>query len=203
MSGPKSIVRWLIFSMAVVAAALAVRQVQMQRLLPLDVAMAPVAGSEAIDPRNPVRIKAVGVGARLAEVQVRDASGKLLAESHDQRRFTFSGPLDFGTRYHVTATVERTWTGQRLTRELTVTTVGKPVLEDPVDRTLDPDGSVTLHFDRPVGHVEVVGPLTWVVEPDATRQSVRLVPVDLAQGQTFTVQLNWNTTTGVPLPPLQ
>lgn len=203
MSGQKSGVRWLIVAAAVIAVGLAAVQVSMQRWLPLGIVMAPHDGSEAVDPRSPIHIKALGLGARLAEVKAYDGSGKLLAEVHDRRKFTLAGPLEFSTRYRFSATVERTWTGQRETRELTLATVERPVLEGPFERTLDPDGSVTLHFDRPVGHVEVVNEETWQVEPDEARQSVRLVPIGLAQGQTFPLELAWNTTTGVPLPPIQ
>lgn len=202
MWGRKSFVRWLFVTTALVAGGLVAGHVSMERVLPLGIAMAPLDGSEAVDPRNPVRIRAVGLGARLAEVKAYDSSGQLVAEALDQRKFTLTGPLDFGTRYRFIATVERLWTGQRLTRELALTTVEKPSLEGPADRMLEADGSVTLHFDRPVGRLEAVGPMTLKVELDETRQSIRLMSVAHPQGQTFPVQLNWNTTTGVPLPPL-
>jgi lipoprotein-anchoring transpeptidase ErfK/SrfK len=67
---------------------------------------------------------------------------------------------------------------------------------------LGPDASVTLHFDRPVGEVLAKGDLTLIAEPDATGQNIRLLASAYAQDYSYVVQLNYKTTTGVPVPPI-
>jgi len=202
MLAGKSLLRWLILAPIVVAGGVAIAAFARQSLLPFGVAMAPLDGSQMVDPRNPVTLEAIGFGARLAEVHVRDQTGKVVAQAADQPRFTFEPPLAFGTRYTLAVTVERPWFRQKQTRELSLTTVDIPQLEGPVERMLAPDASVTLRFDRPVGSLQTKGDLKLAIEPDQAHQTIRLVASDYAQGKTLPVEINWQTTTGVPLPPL-
>jgi lipoprotein-anchoring transpeptidase ErfK/SrfK len=79
-----------------------------------------------------------------------------------------------------------------------------PALEGGLARMLDADGELILQFDRPVGNLGVRGPLSASVSAvDASRRSFRLQAAGYAQGQTYPLQVTWQTVTGTPLPPLQ
>ena len=197
----RPLIRWL-FLAAVAIGAVAIKPVSWEEMLPFGVAMPPVNGSETVDPRAPITLEAVGLGTRLAAVEVRDDTGKILAQTTDQTRFTLTPPLAFGTRYTIIVTVERAWLGQHQMHELSFTTVGIPKLQGPTQLTLMPDASVTLHFDRPVANLQVNGNLQAEVRADETRQNIQLVASNYVQGQTLPVEVNWQTPTGVPLPPL-
>ncbi len=171
-------------------------------ILPFGVVMSSPDDRDEVDPRTPITLEAIGLGTRLVNAELRDDSGKILAQGADQSRITFPTPLAFGVRYSIKVTAERLWFGQRLTREFGFTTLGIPQLEGPTQRMLGPDASVTLHFDRPVGEIQVKGELQLRVEPDETHQAFRLIAGDYAQERSYAIQLNWQTTNGVPLPPL-
>jgi lipoprotein-anchoring transpeptidase ErfK/SrfK len=173
-----------------------------QDVLPYGFSMTPLQGGNQVDPRQAITLESVGLGTRLSKVELLDSTGKVLSEAKNQTSLSLSAPLDFGTRYTIKVTAERPWTGQSETREFTFTTVAVPKLEGPSLRMLDPDASVTLHFDRPVGEVQATGGLTLNAEPDATGQNIRLLASAYAQDHTYAVRLNYKTTTGVPLPPL-
>ncbi len=203
MSGRKSFVRWLAVTALVAAGGVVGGSALRQVLSPFGIAMAPLDGSQAVDPRSAITIEPLGLGTRLVDVAVRDGNGTSLEGSFSPKKFTLAAPLEFGTRYQIVATVERPWTGQRLTRELALTTVHRPVLEGSLDRTMESDGSITLRFDRPIGPIQVTGPATLSMEPDADGRSVRLVLSGYPQGETLPLQVAWSTTTGVPLPAVQ
>ena len=164
--------------------------------------MTPLQDSNDVDPRKAIALEAVGLGARLSKVELLDGTGKVLFETKDQTSLSLPAPLSFGTRHMLKVTAERSWTGQSGTREFNFTTVAVPKLEGPPLRMLGPDASVTLHFDRPVGEVQTTGNLTLSTEPDATGQNIRLLASGYAQDHSYAVHLNYKTTTGVPLPPL-
>ena len=173
-----------------------------QDILPYGFSMTSLLGGNEVDPRQAITLEAVGLGTRLSKVELLDGTGKVLSEAKDQTSLSLPAPLAFGTRYTLKVTAERSWTGQSETREFTFTTVAVPKLEGPALRMLDQDASVTLHFDRPVGEVQATGGLTLNAEPDATGQNIRLLASAYAQDHSYAVQLNYKTTTGVPLPPL-
>jgi lipoprotein-anchoring transpeptidase ErfK/SrfK len=173
-----------------------------QDILPYGFSMKSLQGNDKVDPRKTITLEAVGLGARLSKVELLDATGKILFEAMDQTSLSLPAPLAFGTRHTIKVTAERSWTGQSVTRELNFTTVAVPKLEGPALRMLDPDASVILHFDQPVSEVQATGDLTLNAEPDATGQNIRLLASDYAQDYSYGVQLNYKTTTGVPLPPL-
>ena len=164
--------------------------------------MTTLQGYNEVDPRKAITVEAVGLGARLSKVELLDDTGKVLFEAKDQTRLNLPAPLDFGTHYIIKVTAERPLFRQSETREINFTTVAVPKLEGPTIRMLEPDASVTLHFDRPVGEVQAKGDLTLGVKPDAAGQNIRLLASSYAQDHSYPVQLNCKTTTGVPLPPL-
>lgn len=173
-----------------------------QDILPYGFSMTSLQGGSEVDPRKAITLDAVGLGARLSKVELLDGTGKVLFEAKDQTSLTLPFPLAFGTRHTIKVTAERSWTGQSKTREFNFTTVTVPKLEGPSLRMLDPDASVTLHFDRPVSEVQATGDLTLRAESDTTGQNIRLLASAYAQDHSYAVKLNYKTTTGVPLPPL-
>lgn len=173
-----------------------------QDLLPFGINLPALEGKDGVDPRAAIALEAVGPGTRLAKAELRDESGKLVAEASGQTRVVFNQPLAFGARYTLKATAERSWPEQSETRELSFTTVAAPKLEGPTLRMLGPDASVTLHFDRPVGEVQAKGDLHLSATTDESRQTVTLVASDYEQDKTYPVELSWQTATGVPLPPV-
>lgn len=178
-----------------------------QALAPFGLVLPPLDGQAAIDPRTTLTVGAIGVGSRLAAVELRDDSGRIVARAAEPRtglsEATLSAPLAFGTHYTLEATAERPWFGQRETRRLAFSTVAVPQLEGPVRRELPADGSITLRFDQPVGRIEASGEdLRLDTKPGEAGRAVTLVFRDYPQGRTVPVALNWQTATGVPLPPL-
>jgi lipoprotein-anchoring transpeptidase ErfK/SrfK len=159
-------------------------------------------GYNEVDPRKTITLEAVGLGTRLSKVELLDATGNFLFKAKDKTSLSLPAPLAFGTRHTIKVTVGRPLFGQSETREITFTTVAVPNLEGPTNRVLDPDASVTLHFDRPVGEVQASGDLTLSAKPDATGQNIRLLASSYVQDHSYPIQLNYKTTTGVPLPPL-
>lgn len=173
-----------------------------QDILPYGFSMTSLQGGKEVDLRKAITLEAVGLGARLSKVELLDGTGKVLFEAKDQTSLSLPAPLAFETRHTIRVTVERSWSGQSETREINFTTVAVPKLEGPTLTMLGPDASVTLHFDRPVVAVQATGDLTLRAEADATGQNIRLLASAYEQDHKYAVQLNYKTTTGVPLPPL-
>ena len=171
-------------------------------MLPYGFSMTALQGGNEVDPLKAITLKAVGLGARLSRVELLDGTGKVLFEAKDKTSLSLPAPLAFETRYTIKVTAERSWFGQSDTREFNFITVAVPKLEGPTLRRLEPDSSVTLHFDRPVGEVQATGDMKLIAEPDAGGQNIRLLASDYAQDHSYAIQLNYKTTTGVPLPPL-
>jgi len=171
-------------------------------LLPYGFTMTSLGSNNEIDPRKIITLEAIGPGARLSRVELRDGSGKVLFDAKDQTRLSLPAPLAFETRHTLKVTAERPWFGQSETREVNFTTVAVPKLEGPVFRMLAPDSSVTLHFDRPVRDVRAVGGLTLDAEPDAGGQTIRLLASAYEQDRSYAVQVSYKTVSGVSLPPL-
>lgn len=168
-----------------------------------ELSMRPQPGSEDVDPRNPVIVEARGLGSRLTKVEVRDETGKELGGKRENNRFQSSAPLAFGTRYRVAIAAENALGTQRVSQELTFTTVGIPRLEETGPLVPSADGAVDLHFDRPVGRVRPAGAGVVEVQADAQRRALRLVLQPDMSATPLPVKLEWQTATGVPLPPLE
>jgi lipoprotein-anchoring transpeptidase ErfK/SrfK len=174
-----------------------------QDLLPYGFSMTALHGGNEVDPLKAITLKAVGLGARLSRVELLDGAGKVLFEAKDQPSLSLPAPLAFETRYTIKVTAERSWFGQSLNREFNFMTVAVPKLEGPSYRKLEPDSSVTLHFDRPLEEVQATGDMALNAEPDASGQNIRLLASAYEQDHSYAIQLNYKTTTGVPLPPLK
>ena len=173
-----------------------------QDILAYGFSMTSFPSRNEVDPRKAITLAAVGLGTRFAKVELHDYSGKILFAAKDQTSLNLPTPLDFDTHYIIKVTTARAWTEQSQTHEIVFNTVAVPKLEGPANRVLDPDASVTLHFDRPVGEVQAMGGLMLSAEPDATGQNVRLLASSYEQDHSYPVRLNYKTTTGIPLPPL-
>jgi lipoprotein-anchoring transpeptidase ErfK/SrfK len=173
-----------------------------QDMLPYGVSMTSLHAENEVDPSKPITLEAVGIGARLSKVELFDGTGKVLFEAKNQTSLSLPVPLAFDTHHKIRVTAERSWFGQSETHEINFTTVAVPKLEGPILTALGPDASVTLHFDRPVGEVQATGDLKLRAEADATGQNIRLLASVYEQDQKYVVQLNYKTTTGVPLPSL-
>jgi lipoprotein-anchoring transpeptidase ErfK/SrfK len=173
-----------------------------QGFLPYGFSMTSLRGRNEVDPYKTITLEAIGLGTRLSKVELLDGTGKVLYEANNQTRINLLSPLAFETRHTIKVTAERTWTAQSETREINFTTVAIPTLEGSALRVLEPDASVTLHFNRPVGDVLATGDLTLSAKPDASGQIIRLQASAYMQNHSYPVQLNYKTTKGVPLPPL-
>lgn len=155
-----------------------------------------------VDPRKVITLEAVGLGTRLSKVELLDGTGKVLFEAKNQISLNLPAPLAFGTHHTIKVTTERSWFGQSETREVNFTTVAVPKLEGPMLTMLGLDASVTLHFDRPVSEVLATGDLMLRAEADDTGHNIRLLASAYEQDHKYAVQLNYKTTTGVPLSPI-
>jgi lipoprotein-anchoring transpeptidase ErfK/SrfK len=202
MSARRSLVRWLAVTVVIAAVGVTVGNLVRQKVAHFGVAMNPPDGSVAIDPRQALSLEALGVGARLKDVVIRYAGGRVIDTKADSRHAESVSPLAFGSRYQIRVTVERPWFGQRLEHNFSVATVEQPRLEGRTERTLDPDGSITLQFDQPVGTLETASDVPFVASADVSHRTFKLSAEHYPAGQTFPVQVNMTTTTGVPLPPL-
>ncbi|MEW6037975.1 MAG: L,D-transpeptidase family protein [Pseudomonadota bacterium] len=185
--------------LAIAATALIALELR-ARLAPFGMVTYPANGAAMADPRQAVTVEPLGVGTRIAAVELREDGGTVVASAKELDRFEFDTPLAFGKHYTLTATVERSWSDEKRTEVLEFTTVGIPALEGPADRGLAPDATVMLKFDQPVGKLEAVGEMNLTVQPDETRSIFKLSAANYAQGRTYPTQIRWETTTGVPLP---
>jgi len=202
-------VKWFCFWLAAVTMALVVvmqanpnATFVSQDMLPYGFAMIPLQEANEVDPRKAITLEPVGLGTRLSKVELLDDTGKILFEAKDQTGLSLPAPLAFGTHHTIKVTAERSWFGQSETHEVNFTTVAVPKLQGPMLTMLGLDASVRLHFDRPVGEVQATGDLKLSAEADATGQNIRLLASAYEQDHKYAVQLNYKTTTGVPLPPL-
>jgi lipoprotein-anchoring transpeptidase ErfK/SrfK len=174
-----------------------------REMVPFGIDMPTINGEAAVDPRINLDVDTIGVGTRLTSVQLRDDSGAILSDS-DGTGGPIHSPLDFATHYTLKASAERAWLNQRTTREISFTTIEIPKVETPLQQTLAPDGSISLKFDRAVGAVKVSNSeLKMDVQPEAGNQSYRLVASNFEQGRTYPAEVSWETSTGVPLPPIK
>ena len=158
--------------------------------------------STAVDPRDPVFIEGVGLGTRLIRAELRDESGQILAEASNQTRFHPEIKLEFGKKYTLSATAERPWLNQKGSKAAKFTTVSLPQIESTARQELGPDGTFQLKFSEPVGAITANSDLKLTTKPDEKRQNFTL-QADISkinQGQTYNVEVNWETHTGVPLP---
>jgi len=201
----KRLLRWLVLggvASAAFACALPAKNFFDNELAPFGMNLPPLDGKDKVDPRTPVTVESVGLGTLITRAELRDGTGKLIAEAAGQPQVTFDQAKDFNTRYTVKVTAEREWSKQSETREFSFTTVAVPKLEGPALRMVGPDSTVALHFDRPLGEIQATGDLKLSAELDDSRQNVRLHASDYAQDKTYPVQLSLKTDTGVPLPPM-
>lgn len=171
--------------------------------VPFRLDMPALDGQAAVDPRTPLTVEAIGFGSKLGMVELKDDTGKVIEAKLGEKEATFATPLAFGTRYTLTANADRPWMAQQKTGQISFTTVAIPKLEGATVRNLDAEASTTLKFDQPVGKLEAAGSAKFDIVPDATRQSFKLVAKEYEQGKTLPVDLNWETATGVPLPPFK
>ncbi len=199
----KPLYRWILLGLVAVAIALPLNDYVRRQILPFGINMPSLDGKEMVDPRIPLEVAATGFNAQLAKVELLDESGKVLAESTGQNSVTLPSPLAFGTHHKIIATVVRPWFGQSLTQEIAFTTVPVPILEGQAVRILAPDSTLTLNFDQPVGEIKTESDLHLKVEKDANGKAFKLVASDFTQDHTYPVQVEWQTSTGIPLPPFQ
>lgn len=167
-----------------------------------DLSMTPSPGSEDVDPRKPVIVQARGAGARLLEVDVRDASGRTLDGRLEPMRYTLTAPLAFGTRYRVRVRGENAFGLHRISQEMQFTTVPVPRLEGGNRRVLGKDGAVTLVFDRPIGIVRPRGDATVERPLDQPARSLRVIVPPRSGDGVHPLTLDWESAGGIPLPPL-
>jgi lipoprotein-anchoring transpeptidase ErfK/SrfK len=195
------IVRYVVAAVVVLATSVHIGFFVQREVRPFGVVLPALDGNLSVDPRTSITVSALGLGARLAAVEVRGENGAVLKGTTGESRFTLDTPLAFGTRYTLTATVERPWFRQSETRKIAFATAEIPRLDGSQQRALAPDASITLSFDRPVGQLQPTGDMQFTIEPDAARQTFRLVASRYTHNKTYPVEVNWQTATGVPLPP--
>ncbi|MGY6215198.1 L,D-transpeptidase family protein [Methylolobus aquaticus] len=168
---------------------------------PPDITMQPPAGSREVDPRLGITLRAQGVGTRLERVEVRDGEDKPVSGAMKGDEYVVKPPLQFGSRYRVSA-AGRSAAGEPITREFDFTTLAVPSLDGGTLRPIGPDSAVALSFDRAVGRLDIRSDLKAKVEPDTERRTFRIVVDGYPKGRTIPVEVQWETPSGVPLPPL-
>ena len=162
-------------------------------------------GSQSVDPRSRVSIESIGLGTQLTKAELRDESGRTIAEASNTRDFSPDVKLDFGKKYTLAASAERVWLGQKTQSEVSFSTISLPRVESQLRQDLTPDGNLHLKFSEPVGEIKTSGELKLNAQPDAGHQNFTLTtdPSLISQGQTYSVDVNWETRTGVPLEPFK
>ena len=191
-----------------IATSLAVAFFVARHVLPFGIAIPEYLEGEpgnAMDPRKTVLIESIGLGTKLLTAELRDENGQVLAETRNESSFKPDVKLEFGKKYSISATAERIWLNQKGTKEATFTTVSIPKVESAPRQELAPDGSLQLKFSEPVGAVTSSSDLKLTAKPDEKRQNFTLQAdtSQINQGQTYNVDINWETRTGVPLPPFR
>lgn len=176
--------------------------------LPFGIAMPSFMAGELkqpIDPRVEVSVEGIGLGTRLVKAELRDESGQVLSEVSNASGFEPGIKLEYGRKYTLSASAERLWLGQKEAREVTFETVTVPRVESPLHQELTPRGTVSLAFSEPVGKLSTSGDLKFQVKPDAGQQvfTLEAVPGSYKQGEAYAVEVNWESPTGVPLPPFR
>jgi lipoprotein-anchoring transpeptidase ErfK/SrfK len=191
-----------------IMAALATAFFVARHLLPFGIAVPDYlegAASNATDPRKAISIEGIGLGTKLIKAELINENGQTLAEINNQSSFKPDVKLEFGRKYTLSATAERLWLNQKGSKEVTFTTVSIPKIESAPRQELAPDGSIQLRFSEPVGAVTSTSDLKLTAKPDEKRQTFALQAdtTQINQGQTYNVDVNWETRTGVPLPPFR
>lgn len=194
--------------LAGVAATLAGAFFMARHVLPFGIAVPDYLedkASRALDPRKAVSIEGIGVGTQLIKAELRDENGQVLAEIRNKSSFKPDIKLEFGKQYTLHATAERLWLNQKESKEATFTTVSIPKIESSPRQEMAPDGSFQLKFSEPVGAVTSTSDLQLTAKPDEKRQNFALQAdtSQINQGQTYYVDINWETRTGIPLPPFK
>ncbi|MFO1418104.1 MAG: L,D-transpeptidase [Methylotetracoccus sp.] len=162
---------------------------------------APTDGRPA-DPNKPVVIEALGSEIRLMRATARDSQGNALRGVLQTQRYELPPPLSFGETYRISLTYGDVGREPPTTREFVVTTPIVPRLEGPQRHSVGSDGTLSLHFDRPVGQVEIKGPTPIRAEPDPQHRAFRILPIGYPQGQVVNLNAEWSTPDGIRLPPL-
>lgn len=199
-----SIRGWALGGLAVVVAAGIF--VTGRKTLPFGIAMPAFLESQSaqpVDPRAEVTVEGIGLGTRLVKAELRDAAGNILSEVTNQPAFEPGIKLEYGKQYTLSANAERLWLGQKEAREVTFSTISVPRIESPLRQDLAANGTVSLKFSEPVGKIATTGDLPLEVKPGASQQDFTLVASQGAfeQGQLYRVEVNWESPSGVPLPP--
>jgi lipoprotein-anchoring transpeptidase ErfK/SrfK len=202
----KNILFWFITACMALAAVMQANPnvtLVSQGIFPYGVSITDFQGGNDVDPRKAITLEAVGVGVRLSKVYLLNETGNILFDAKDQTGLSLPTPLTFGTRYTIKVTAERSRFGQSETYEVKFTTVAVPKLEGSAFRMLEPDASVTLHFNHPVSELQATGDLNLRAKADTTGQNIRLIASNYEQDHSYAVQVNYKTTIGIPLPPLK
>ena len=66
-------------------------------------------GNQTVDPRSRVTIESIGLGTELTKAELRDESGRTIAEASNTRDFSPDVKLEFGKKYTLAASAERVW----------------------------------------------------------------------------------------------
>ena len=194
------------WALGVTATALAAAFIVARHVLPFGIAVPDYlseAAGPGMDPRKPVLVESIGLGTKLIKAELRDETGKILAQADHQSTFEPDINLEFGKTYTLYASAERLWLNQKGTRETRFTTASIPRVESAPRQELTPDGTLQLTFSEPVGEITPNSDLKLTATTDEKRQNftLRTDISQINQGQTYTVEVNWETPTGIPLPP--
>ncbi len=197
--------RWLIGGLLILLAG---GFVLGRHVLPFGIQMPDFAEqsvAQPIDPHAPISIRSIGLGTRLTSATLQDQTGRILAQLSDAGAFRPTVELAFGQTYTLTASAERLWLGQTTTRQATFSTVNLPRIESALQQDLSPDGTVQLRFSEPVGHLRPAGDIPFSVTRDETGRGFTLTsaPGPFKQGLVYPIEVQWETPTGVPLPPFK
>lgn len=200
-AGSAILLQWL-FAASVAAAGIG--GWQLSSFGSFGIEMPIVQGQTSVDPHAVWTVQPLGYGTQLTALELKEEGGKVLVQSPDPLSLATAFPLRFGTQYVLKASVSRPWLDQYETREVRFKTVELPQCHSPTEQILSAEGSIDLHFDRPIGTLLPDNThITWTVQSDTSRQNFKLIPDHYVQGQTYPIEIQWTTSNAISLPPLK
>ena len=176
--------------------------------LPFSYAMeGPIAykGELTADPTRGILIRPTGIGTLISETIVTDDTGATVKMIEDKGEMRSDSALGYGKTYHALVTIKRPWLHQERSESLSFKTVDIPKLLSETKLTLNADSAFTVNFDAEAKMTSLEGDLHFEVKQDSDGKTFTLSATDkdLTPESIHKAQINWQTPSGIPLPPIE
>lgn len=160
----------------------------------------------AIDPNQSLKVNALGFGTILSLAEIKGEQGETI--SKEEQTYSFSPPkqLEFGKKYKIIISAARPWLGQSIQREISFSTPSIPRINSPLQQSLGAEGSFHLHFSEPAIIVGTSSDIKLATRAESQGQSDYILsasPDSYTQGNSYKVQIQWKTVSGINLPPFE